>query len=119
MLLGGEFRKQTAFICLEQARCGNAAAVCFMAVNLHALMNAAGPDLYRLAHLEAGIVGQRLTLAAGGGGIGTCGIGSFYDEDIRQFLGLHHSGWEIVYAMALGFTAPETETPGHPSLGIG
>ncbi|HEY8748781.1 MAG TPA: SagB family peptide dehydrogenase [Tepidisphaeraceae bacterium] len=119
MLIGGDFRKQSAFICLEQARCGNAAAVCLMAANLHTLMHGAGPDLYRLAHLEAGIIGQRLTLAAGGGGIGTCGIGSFYDDEIRKFLGLEHTGWEIMYATALGFTAPEAEPPGHPSLGIG
>jgi SagB-type dehydrogenase family enzyme len=119
MLRGGDFRRQSAFICLEQPRCGNAAALCLMAVNLHSLMHGAGPDLYRLAHLEGGIVGQRLTLAAAGCGIGACGVGSFYDDEVRQFLGLHQTGWEILYAAAIGYTAPESENPGHPSLGIG
>ena len=119
LLRGGDFRRQSAFICLEQPRCGNAAAVCLLAANLHTLMHGAGPDLYRLAHLEAGIAAQRLTLAAGGCGIGTSPIGSFYDDEIRQFLGLHQTGWEILHITALGFTAPETEPPPHPSLGLG
>jgi SagB-type dehydrogenase family enzyme len=119
MLRGGDFRRQTAFICLEQPRCGNAAAVCLLAVNLHTLMNGAGPDLYRLAHLEAGIVAQRMALAAGACGLGTCPVGSFYDDEIRQFLGLHLTGWEILYVNALGYTAQETEPPPHPSLGLG
>lgn len=120
MLRGGDFRRHSAFVCLEQQRCGNASALCLMAVNLHALMNTAGPDLYRLAHLEAGIVGQRLALSAWACGIGTCGIVSMYDDEVRQFLGLHQTGWEIVYATALGFTAPPgAEPPPHPGLGIG
>jgi SagB-type dehydrogenase family enzyme len=119
LLRGGDFRKQTSFLCLEQPRCGNAAAVCFLVANLHTLTHGAGPDLYRLAHLEAGIVAQRMALAAGGCGIGTCPIGTFYDEEIRQFLGLHLTGWEVLYATAMGYAAPETEPPPHPSLGLG
>jgi SagB-type dehydrogenase family enzyme len=119
LLRGGNFRQASAFVCLEQPRCGNAAALCIMTANLHTLMHGAGPDIYRLAHLEAGIVGQRLALAGGACGLGSCGIGSFYDDEIRQFLGLHQTGWEPIYATALGYPAPETDPPSHPGLGIG
>ena len=45
--------------------------------------------------------------------------GSLYDEQIRAFLGLDQSGWEVLYAAAIGITAAETEPPGYPGLGIG
>jgi len=119
LLRRGDFRQQTAFICLEQQRCGNASAVCCMAANLHALTTGAGPDVYRMAHIEAGIAGNRMALAAAACNIGSCGIGSFYDDEIRQFFGLAQTGWEILYITALGFSARPAEPPVHPALGIG
>lgn len=118
MLRRGDFRRQTAFMCLEQPGCGNASAVCVMTANLHALMSRAGPDLYRLSHLEAGIAAQRIALAATACQIGSCPVGMFYDEEIRQFLGLHQTGWEVIYCTALGIAAPQTPPPPHPALGI-
>ena len=117
MLRRGDYRRQTAFMCMEQPSCGNASAVCVMTANLHALMSRAGPDLYRLCHLEAGIAAHRIGLAATACQIGCCPIGMFYDEELRQFLGLHQTGWEVIYCAALGITAPQTQPPPHPSLG--
>jgi len=119
MLARGDYRAESAAMCLGQRRCGEAAALCIMVANLRTVLNACGPDLYRLAHLEAGILGQRLALAAAASGIGSCGICTFYDEQIRAFLGLDQSGWEVLYAAAIGITAAETEPPGYPGLGIG
>lgn len=119
LLRGGDFRQLSAFMCMEQKRAGNASALCVMMVNLHSLLNNAGPDLYRLSHLEAGIVGQRLTLAAGACGVSSCGICSFYDDEIRTVFGMQQTGWEPIYAMALGYPDPEAESMMHPSLGIG
>ena len=51
-------------------------------------MTHAGPDTYRLAHLEAGIVAQRLYLAANALGFGTAFSGPFYDDEVRRFFGL-------------------------------
>lgn len=119
LLRRGDFRSHTQLICLEQPRCGNASAVCILVSNLHLLLQTAGPDLYRLAHLEAGIAGHRLTLAAAACGFGSCGIASFYDDEVRQFLGLQRTGWEVLYATAIGVTAPETEPPPHPALDRG
>src|SRR6185312_5075202 len=87
LLRRGNFRRNIGFICLEQVRCANASAVCLITSNIQVVMNGAGPDAYRLAHLEAGIAAQRMTLAAGACGIGTCAIGSFYDDELRMFLG--------------------------------
>jgi nitroreductase len=90
-----------------------------MVANLRTVMHACGPDVYRLAHLEAGIIGQRLALASAASGIGSCGICTFYDEDVRAFLALSQTGWEVIYATAFGITAVDTEPAGYPGLGIG
>lgn len=119
ILARGDFRDYTAALCLGQRRCGEAAAICVMTANLRLVMNASGPDLYRLAHLEAGIIGQRLAVAAAASGIGCCGICTFYDDELRAFLGLLQTGWEPLYATAIGIPAIPTDPPGYPGLGIG
>jgi SagB-type dehydrogenase family enzyme len=105
----GDYRMETQYLCLEQQACGNAAAVCFMLSELGALMNGAGPDAYRLAHLEAGIVAQRVHLAAAAMELGCAGAGAFYDDEVRSFLDLDRSGWEPVYALAVGVPAPDPQ----------
>ena len=119
LLKRGDFRDQSRYMCCEQPRCGNSSALCVMVANLPLLMQGAGPDVYRLAHLEAGIAGQRLALAGAACGIGSCGVGSFYDDEVRQFLGLLQTGWEPIYCVAVGITAPESQPPAHPGLGVG
>ncbi len=108
-LAHGETRMEAAYICMEQQLAADASAVCFVAANLHLLMNNAGPDLYRLAHLEAGSVAHRVQLAAPALKLGACGIGSFFDDEIRKFLGLDKTRWEILYATAIGVPADQEQ----------
>jgi SagB-type dehydrogenase family enzyme len=105
-LARGEARMEAAYLCLEQQLAADAAAICFIAANVHLLMHLAGPDLYRLAHLEAGIVSQRIQLGAAALGLGACGIGTYFDDELRKFLGLAHTHWEILYATAVGRPDP-------------
>jgi SagB-type dehydrogenase family enzyme len=119
LLRRGTYRPQSQNLCIGQPRCGNAAALCLMTANLHQTMHGIGPDIYRLANLEAGIAGQRLALAAAAAGVGSCGIGTFYDDEIRAFLGIAQTGWEVMYVYTLGVTATEPESPRFPGLGIG
>jgi len=102
MLQPGDFHVEATYLSREQAKCGQAAAVCFLAANLHALMTKAGPDAYRLAHLEAGLVGQRMYLSSWALGLGCSGIGEFYDDEVRKFLTLVQTGWEVIYGIAVG-----------------
>lgn len=118
-LARGDFRDYSAAMCLGQQRCGQAAALCVMTAHLRSVMNTGGPDLYRLAHLEAGIMGQRLSLAAAASGVGSCGVCTFYDDEVKAFLGLQQTGWETLYAIAIGISAASTEPVGYPGLGIG
>jgi hypothetical protein len=65
-------------------------------------MGVAGPDLYRLAHLEAGTVTNRLALSSEALDLAWCESGLFYDEEARQFLGLRNTSWEMLNVIALG-----------------
>jgi SagB-type dehydrogenase family enzyme len=98
----GEFRTDAAYLSTEQPMCGEASAVCFLMANLQTLMHGAGPDAYRLAHLEAGLMGQRVYAAATALGVACCGISTFYDDDVRNFFGLEKTGWEPVYELVVG-----------------
>lgn len=105
ILRRGSFRSDAQFLSVEQALCGQGAAMCILMADLQTLLRNAGPDAYRLAHLEAGLAGQRVYLAAGSIGVGCCGIGAFYDDPVCNFVGLDNTGWETLYALAIGVPA--------------
>jgi SagB-type dehydrogenase family enzyme len=99
----GRFRREGRYIAGDVNAFGDAAAVCVMAANLVALMTRAGPDAYRLAHLEAGIAAQRLYLAATAYGLGAMITPAFYDDECRKFIGLITTGWEVLSLVAIGY----------------
>ncbi len=105
LMRNGEFRFESGYLSAEQSFAADAAAVCWICADLKTLLSEAGPDAYRLSHLEAGIVAERIHLAANALGIGCCGIGSFYDEDVRSFIGAEEGTWDPLYAVALGMQA--------------
>ncbi len=62
---------------------------------------------YRAAMLESGSLGELLYLAAEALGLGACGIGAFYDYDLKVFLGLPE--FEVpLYIVAIG--VPKVKT---------
>ena len=64
MLVRGNFRLETAYLSREQNLAADASAVCVLVANIHYLIQTAGPDAYRLAHIEAGVVAHRMQLTA-------------------------------------------------------
>ena len=70
-------------------------------------MRGAGPDAYRLAHLEAGVVAQRIQLAAASMELACAGAGAFYDDEVRRFLDVDRTSWEPIYALSVGVPAPD------------
>ena len=95
-------RFETKYLAMEQEAFGNASAICLMVANLHALLTQAGPDTYRLAHLEAGTIAQRLAMAAAGFELGARSTSMFFDDEVRKFLGLSQTGWEPLLMTAVG-----------------
>ena len=101
----GDFRKEAAYLALEQPPFGRCGATCFVAANFPHLMQMTGPDIYRLAHLECGVVTNRTALSTEALNLGWYETGNFYDEDLRQFLGLQSTGWEVLNIIAVGSRA--------------
>lgn len=60
-----------------------------------------GDRCYRLAHYEAGYIGQHFYLSACALGHDATGIGCFLDDDINQYLVLD-SGKEVIYNFTFG-----------------
>lgn len=108
LITGGEHRRQSAYLCLEQALGGDAAAVLYFLAPLDAILRAHGNRGYRLANLEAGIVGGRAYLAAYGQRFGASGL-TFYDGDVVRFFSPHAAGLDAIFVTALGRAAPRRE----------
>lgn len=99
----GQYKQEIgAFIPNSNEILVSASAVCVLVANLRRLLMELGPDLYRLANLEAGIVGQRLALAVASVGLGCRVFDRFHDDAWKSFLGLGGTGWEPLLVCALG-----------------
>jgi SagB-type dehydrogenase family enzyme len=100
-LSSGDHRRQSASLCLEQPLGGDAAAVIYFLAPLNALLAAYGNRGYRLANLQAGIVGGRAYLAAYAQRFGATGL-TFYDGDVVRFFSPHAAGLDAIFVTALG-----------------
>jgi SagB-type dehydrogenase family enzyme len=91
-----------------------AATACFalgMVTDVDAAL-AADPAAYRDLHREAGLIGQALYLEAQARGLQGTGIGCFFDEPVREVVGLENSGLRTLYhfTVGLGVADPRIET---------
>ncbi|WP_456456251.1 nitroreductase family protein [Nitratifractor sp.] len=86
----GDFSAEAGYLCLEQDLGKESAVTIFMV--------SSGKN-YAPLYQKAGLIGHRLYLAAEVQGIGASGIGAYYDDEVREFLG---SEGKILYAFAIG-----------------
>lgn len=111
MLATGVVRRQVTTLSINNPLVSAASAVCVMVANVRDLSRALGPDVYRLAHLEAGITAQRMHLAANSLDLG-CRVNlSFFDDELRRFLALDQTGWEILCEVAIGVSVDDATLP--------
>jgi hypothetical protein len=66
------------------------------------MLLAAGPDAYRLAHLEAGVIAHRIQLGAEALGLAASSNVHFFDDELRDFLELAPGGWEVIQQVLVG-----------------
>jgi SagB-type dehydrogenase family enzyme len=90
--------------CLLQELGRDAAATVIHTVDLPRAVARWGERAYRYAHLEAGLIGERLDLAALRLGLGASGIGGFFDDFVNALLGIgpEHA---VVYLTTIGLPA--------------
>jgi len=104
LLKGGDFRQESAYLCLEQPLGGEAAAVIYFLAPVDRLLHAFGDRGYRLANLEAGLAGGRAYLAAYALGFGASGL-TFYDRLVAEFFAPAAAGLDAIFVVALGRAA--------------
>jgi SagB-type dehydrogenase family enzyme len=97
-------RDSVQFLCLGQELGGNAAAVIFHTTDLARAVKRQGERAYRYLHLDAGIIGERLDLAALAEGLGASGIGGFFDDHVTDLLGIPKEQ-AVVYITTIGVPA--------------
>ena len=92
---------------LGQDVIGDAAAVLVLSIDrrVWAAEPAGAARGWRLAFVEAGLVGERAYLHGGALGLGVCGVGAFYDDEIAALAGVDAPHESVVHLVALGMPA--------------
>ncbi len=90
--------------CLHQDLARDCAAAVIHTFDLHNAVERLGERAYRTAHLEAGLLGQRLNLGALQLGFGASGIGGFFDEFVTHLLQIPPTQ-AVAYITTLGTPA--------------
>jgi SagB-type dehydrogenase family enzyme len=82
----GDFRSETYFMCLGQDLASECAFALVHTANLAELAKVYGDRGYRYACMDAGQIGERLNLWAVHQGLGSSGIGGYYDDQANELL---------------------------------
>ncbi len=110
-LRAGDVRRTSAFLCLDQALGGTSSATVFFLGDLARTLERWGNRGYRLANLEAGLIGGRLYLGAYAQGFGATGL-TFYDRAVVDFFSPHAAGRDAFFVTALGRSRPRSQAGG-------
>lgn len=90
LVRAGDFRDETAHLCLDQPLGGDAAFTVFHTADLGEVLDRLGARGYRSTHLAAGVASARLALAAFALGYGASGI-TFFDDEVSRFFSTEES----------------------------
>lgn len=101
----GDFAAQARQAALDQDVIGDAAVVLLLSADSSAALRH-GARGYRMAFLEAGLMGERWLLGAVARGLGACPVGAFYDDEAAQLVKAPPGRWVLHFA-ALGRVAPD------------
>ncbi len=112
LITAGCARDAVQFLCLGQELGGDATAVVFHTADLQRAVRYQGDRAYRYLHLDAGIIGERLDLAALCEGLGASGIGGFFDDHVNRLLGIP-TEQAVVYITTIGMPLNSTTSTTH------
>ena len=107
----GEYREEAGHLCFEQALGADSSAVAYFMADLDAILARFGNRGYRLAQLEAGIIGGRMYLSTHAMGLGATGM-TFYDDAVTAFFSPHAAGKSLMFLVGLGITHERNQV--HP-----
>jgi SagB-type dehydrogenase family enzyme len=99
----GDFATAARNAALDQDVIGDAAVVLLLSADSHHALSE-GARGYRMAFLEAGLMGERWLLGAVARGLGACPVGAFYDDEAAALVRAPPGRWVLHFA-ALGRVA--------------
>ena len=100
-LNAGDFRDQAGYLGLQQELPADASVDVFFLTDLAAVLERYGNRGYRMAQMEASIMGGRLYLGAYAQRLGATGL-TFFDDDVTEFFSPHAQGKSVMFLVALG-----------------
>jgi SagB-type dehydrogenase family enzyme len=103
-LKAGDVRAASTFLALEQDLGGRSSATVFFLSDLAPVLARWGNRGYRVANLEAGLIGGRLYLGAYAQRFGATGL-TFYDRAVVEFFSPHAARKDALFVTALGRSA--------------
>lgn len=101
LLREGNFRRETGYLGLGQELPADASVNIFCLTDLPPILACFGNRGYRVAQLEAAIIGGKCYLAAYGQGLGATGL-TFFDDDVITFFSPHAAGKSVMFLTAVG-----------------
>ena len=114
----GEMRNEAGHLCFEQALGADASAVVFFMSDLDSALDQLGNRGYRVAQLEAGVLGGNLYMGAHSLGLGATGM-TFFDDAVTSFFSPHAAGKSLMFLVGLGRTAtPNQVRPFRSKYGV-
>jgi len=101
LLKPGDFSKEAAYLTLGQDLGGDASATFFFMADLKLLLGAYGNRGYRVAQMEAGIIGGKMYLASYALKRGATGL-TFFDDDVTKFFSPHATNKDCIFVISIG-----------------
>ncbi len=101
LLRSGHFRREAGHLGLGQELPADASVNIYLLCNLEPLLGRFGNRGYRVAQLDAAIVGGKLYLASYALRLGATGL-TFFDDDVTEFFSPHAAGKSVMFLVAVG-----------------
>jgi SagB-type dehydrogenase family enzyme len=101
LLRAGSFRREAGHLGLGQELPADASVNIYLLCNLEPVLARFGNRGYRVAQLDAAIIGGKLYLAAYALRLGATGL-TFFDDDVTEFFSPHAAGKSVMFLMAVG-----------------
>jgi len=98
----GDFSWQIARAALDQNFARTAAVVFIWVAVIHRSRQKYRERAYRYIYLDCGHICQNLYLAATALGIGCCGVGAFFDDEVNELVGVDGQEETAIYLATVG-----------------
>jgi len=99
----GDFSAEAVHAALEQKACAEAPVVLVWTAVFERSKWKYAQRAYRYVYLDAGHIAENLALAATGSGLASCQIGTFFDDEVNQIIGVDGEDESALYLSVVGY----------------